>query len=167
MALDQLIFELAFMDSRAGKRLSGKQSLGRTMFPASDTLVNFESHHVCYTLLAGITKQHRAQLKRFQPYRSRNYPGVHPLRLLHDLSNDDKHRLTQPVLLCPHTISLDVPGEDEVVHACLDVLHHRDRHRPGRGEVEAEPARGVLGACLRGRLRTAAALRRGRQVWRH
>ena len=49
----------------------------------------------------------------FQPYLERNgradaWSGlyVHPLSLLRDLSNDDKHRDTQPVLLIPNQFAL-------------------------------------------------------------
>ena len=104
-ALDQLIFELAFMDTRG-------RELESTAFPASDTLVNFEGEKVKTRLLAGLTKQHRAQLKRFQPYRGWKSPGPHPFRLLNDLSNDDKHRLTQPALVHAQTFRMRVLNEN-------------------------------------------------------
>lgn len=111
-SLDQLIFELAFMDSRAGARLVGSQTLEKTMFPDSNDRANFDGHYVQTRLLAGLTKRHRAQLKNFQPYRGRNLPQPHPIRLLVDLSNDDKHRLTQPVLMVPTNVQLEILFED-------------------------------------------------------
>jgi hypothetical protein len=111
-ALDQLIFELAFIDSNGGKRLPPKASLERTMFPDSNCRENFEGTHVQTRLLAGLTKKHRAQLKRFQPYRARNRTMPHPIRLLVDLSNDDKHRLTQPVLACASNIHVEILDAD-------------------------------------------------------
>lgn len=111
-ALDQLVFELAFMDSRGGTKLSANQTLERTMFPDSEDRTNFDGHHVQTRLLAGLTKKHRADLKRFQPYRGRKLPPPHPIRLLVDLSNDDKHRLTQPVLTCPTDVDLNILFED-------------------------------------------------------
>jgi hypothetical protein len=89
-ALDQLIFELAYMDTNG-------QELGTTGFPASDSRSNFEGNYVQTRLLAGLTQKHRAALKRFQPYRGWHEPErTHPIRMLDDLSNDDKHRVTQP-----------------------------------------------------------------------
>jgi hypothetical protein len=98
-AIDQLIFELAFIDN-GGKE---DKRLERTMFPASTTIENFRGNHVQNTLLACLTQRHRALVRRFQPYR-RTYLPVeqHPLALLDALSNDDKHRLTQPALVTAH-----------------------------------------------------------------
>lgn len=101
-ALDQLIFELAFMDS------DGRE-MEKTGFPASDTPGNYAGSHVQNVLLGGLTKTHKAMLKRCQPYRSQSPSTPHPLRLLHDLSNDDKHRLTQPTLMCAAGIQLSFP----------------------------------------------------------
>jgi hypothetical protein len=106
-ALDQLVFELAFMGSQGGTRPPGL-SLEKTMFPGSETRANFESGNVQTRLLAGLTQKHRAYLKRFQPYRGRKLPPPHPISRLMDLSNDDKHRLTQPVLICPTSITFDL-----------------------------------------------------------
>jgi hypothetical protein len=112
-ALDQLIYLLAFMDSRGGtKRIAKGQSLERTMFPASTTRANFKGAHVQDRLLAGLTQKHRAMLKRFQPYRGWQPPDPHPVQLLDDLSNDDKHRVTQPALVCPSRIDLRIEPED-------------------------------------------------------
>ena len=108
-ALDHLVFELTFTDSAGGSRLPRGQTLERTMFPDSDSLTNFEGIHVQTRLLAGLTQKHRAQLKRFQPYRHRKRTTTtHPVRLLIDLSNYDKHRLVQPVLMCASDIYVEV-----------------------------------------------------------
>lgn len=120
-ALDQLVFELAFMGSRGGTRPPGV-SLEKTMFPGSETRSNFEGSYVQTTLLAGLTQKHRAQLKRFQPYRGGKLPPPHPISRLMDLSNDDKHRLTQPTLICPTDILLEIAFED--MRDCV----------PGRGQ---------------------------------
>ena len=102
-ALDQLVFELAFIDTRG-------MEVETTGFPASKTLDNFRGSWVQKRLLAGLTLKHRTMIKRFQPYRVRQIPGRHHLlTFLDDLSNDDKHRLTQPVLLAPEGMTFTFP----------------------------------------------------------
>lgn len=96
-ALDQLVFELAFIDT------NGKE-IETTGFPASSSLENFRGSWVQKRLLKGLTLKHRTMIKRFQPYHGWNEEGPHPLTLLDDLSNDDKHRLVQPVLVAPEGI---------------------------------------------------------------
>jgi hypothetical protein len=104
-ALDQLVFELAFMDT-------GGTEVETTQFPASTTLDNFRSEYVQTRLLSGLT--HRATIKRFQPYRRWVSDRPHPLTLLNDLSNDDKHRLLQPVLIFPQELTFHVPPYHEM-----------------------------------------------------
>lgn len=104
-ALDQLLFEMAFID------LGGKQdkALERLMFPASLTPENFSGHHVQDVLLAGLTQEHRALVDRFQPYNGTERPiAHHPVALLDALSNDDKHRLTQPAFVTSHSFSVRI-----------------------------------------------------------
>jgi hypothetical protein len=55
-----------------------------------------------------LVPEHCGLIKTLQPYQAEDPyadswhgPYVHPLRLLRDLSNDDKHRDTAPVLLMP------------------------------------------------------------------
>jgi hypothetical protein len=92
-ALDQLVFELAFMDS-------GGRTFDKAAFPGSDNPSSFNGSYVQRTMLGGLTATHRTQLKRFQPYRqpSTSERPSDP-RLLLDLSNDDKHRVVQPGFL--------------------------------------------------------------------
>lgn len=115
-ALDQLIFELAFIDSGGVEQL-------KTAFPASDTHTNFNSSYVQSTLLSGLTKRHRAMVKRYQPCRGWDGYGPHPIRLLDDLSNDDKHRLIQPSLVTPQSLEVNFP----------DGVVGRDCHFPEHG----------------------------------
>jgi hypothetical protein len=102
-ALDQLIFELAFVDSGGVER-------ERTAFPASLTFENFSGSYVQQRMLEGLMVKHKTMLKRFQPYRTRRASRHrHPIAVLDDLSNDDKHRLIQPALYCPNEIVLAFP----------------------------------------------------------
>jgi hypothetical protein len=109
-AIDQLIFETALID---GGGIEPKKSA----FPASTCICNFRSDQVQKKMLADLTVRHRALVRRFQPYRGWKYEGAHPLTLLDDLSNDDKHRFTQPLSLYCETfpISIDRLGQDCVV----------------------------------------------------
>jgi hypothetical protein len=53
-------------------------------------------------------------IRRFQPYRDREMPGRHHLlTFLDNLSNDDKHRLTQPVLIAAERMTLAFPPDYE------------------------------------------------------
>jgi hypothetical protein len=46
--------------------------------------------------LKGISPKHRAMIKRLQPYRAGDEAWRHPLGILVNLSNADKHRLLNP-----------------------------------------------------------------------
>jgi hypothetical protein len=112
-ALDQLIYELAFVD---GGGVESKR-LEKTAFPASLTVENFRSDYVQKTMLAGLTVRHRALVRPFQPYRSREADKTHdPLAMLDALSNDDKHRLTQPSLISTTGFEITIPST--VGHNC-------------------------------------------------
>jgi hypothetical protein len=102
-ALDYLVFELAFMDTRGVEK-------ERTAFPASRDPRNFRTNYVQGTLLDGLTARHRALIKRFQPYQARKDDPPHPIALLDDLSNDNKHRLLQPALVIPQTFKFRFEG---------------------------------------------------------
>lgn len=109
-ALDQMVFELAFIDTKG-------REMEKTAFPCSTTLDNWRSTYVQNTLLAGLSKTHRTVIQRLQPYRRWEWPDLppmHPFALLNDLSNDDKHRLVQPTLVFPVSIEFDIPhvGQD-------------------------------------------------------
>ncbi len=104
-SLDHLVFELAFLGVR------GKKIPDKTAFPASLTRANWESSHVQDTLLEGLLKKHRAMLYRAQPcYRKRDSASCrakerrkrNPIADLHNLWNEDKHRMIQPVVLAPN-----------------------------------------------------------------
>lgn len=94
-ALDQLVFEISFVDS-------GGKEPPKSAFPDSKHRTNFWGSYVQNILLEGINKTHRARFLRYQPYRRwKNTPpgSSHPMEILSDLSNDDKHRLVQPHFL--------------------------------------------------------------------
>lgn len=106
-SLDHLVFELAFLGLR------GKSIPARTAFPGSTSKANWNSSYVQHTLLEGITQRHRAMLYRTQPcYRKRDSASARavarrnrsPSADLHDLWNDDKHRMIQPVVVTPYEV---------------------------------------------------------------
>jgi hypothetical protein len=47
----------------------------------------------------GVLPQHRGPLRKLQPYQRRNAAFSHPLWLLHELSNIDKHRVLHTTLV--------------------------------------------------------------------
>src|SRR5689334_11619575 len=76
-ALDYLVYVPAEQDS--GARQSG------TQFPIEDSQQGFTAHRP--TRLKGVSDEHAAVIRQFQPYR-----GCEWTRTLRDLSNPDKHR---------------------------------------------------------------------------
>jgi hypothetical protein len=104
-SLDHLVFELAFLGLR------GKKIPDKTAFPASLTRANWCSNKVQQVLLEGVLQKHRALLYQAQPcYRKRDTVSPtarrrrkrHPIADLHDLWNEDKHRIVQSVVLVPN-----------------------------------------------------------------
>jgi hypothetical protein len=104
-SLDHLVFELAFLGLR------GKSIPDKTAFPASRTKANWRSAKVQNVLLEGVLRKHRAMLYRAQPcYRKRDAASAaakrrrkrSPALDLHELWNEDKHRVLRPVLLAPN-----------------------------------------------------------------
>jgi hypothetical protein len=91
-ALDYLIYELAFVD---GGGVDAPH--GRTQFPIMRWPTDFRDR-TSY-MLENISAPHRATIERLQPYRPWKGLDFHPLELLRDISDDDKHRLvvTTPV----------------------------------------------------------------------
>jgi hypothetical protein len=109
-ALDQLVFELAFIDNGGSE-----DGLDKVAFPASLTADNFTGYWVQERMLAKLSKTNRAIIKRFQPcsIRKVDLRPKHFLAILDSLSNDDKHRLIQPLLQCPAQIGFVIPGNNQ------------------------------------------------------
>lgn len=88
-ALDHLICQLTLLDG--GTMADCEQ----TQFPiASKCEGQFES--MANHRIPGLSKKHRAMVKRLQPYHRGDGAWKHPLAILADLSNADKHRLINP-----------------------------------------------------------------------
>lgn len=67
----------------------------QTQFPiASKSEAQFEA--MANRRIPGLSSKHRAMVKRVQPYRSGEKAAVHPLAVLAELSNTDKHRVINP-----------------------------------------------------------------------
>jgi len=105
-SLDHLVFELAFLGLR------GQKIPDKTTFPGSFTKANCCAK-VQNVLLEGVLKKHRAMLYQAQPcYRKRDSASERtkrrrkrsPIADLHNLWNDDKHRMIQPVVLAPNEL---------------------------------------------------------------
>lgn len=62
--------------------------------------------------LPGVPDYQRAIIERAQPYRRSNDPKRHPLRILHDLSIDDKHKALPIVLFRNTQLTLRVPNTE-------------------------------------------------------
>jgi hypothetical protein len=88
-ALDHLICQLTLLDGGT------MEDCERTQFPiASKSEAQFEQ--MADFRIPGLSKRHRAMVKRAQPYRAGDRAWKHPLAILADLSNTDKHRIINP-----------------------------------------------------------------------
>lgn len=98
-ALDVLIFELAFID-QGGREVSG------TGFPL--VLPDHWNDPGIQAQIKHLTDTHRAMVHECQPTAE---DGPHPLVLLTQLANDDKHRTIQPVFVVPQRLDWKVPAK--------------------------------------------------------
>lgn len=88
-ALDHLVCQLTLLDGGT------MDDCAQTQFPiASKSEAQFEQ--MANFRIPGLSKWHRAMVKRAQPYRAGDSAAKHPLSVLADLSNADKHRLINP-----------------------------------------------------------------------
>jgi len=101
-ALDNMVYEIAFIDQRG-------QSVSGTAFPIATDEADFDGKNLQARIKA-LSKPHRAVIKGLQPYHGWNGQGDrHPLYVLADLSNDDKHRVVQPALIAPTEFKRQFP----------------------------------------------------------
>jgi hypothetical protein len=88
-ALDHLICQVTMLDGGT------IDDCATTQFPIiSESEAKFEA--MAKRQIVGLSKRHRAMVKRAQPYRAGDEAWRHPLAILADLSNTDKHRLLNP-----------------------------------------------------------------------
>lgn len=88
-ALDHLVCQLTLLDGGT------MDDCAQTQFPiASKSEPQFEQ--MANFRIPKLSKWHRAMIKRAQPYRAGDSAWKHPLAILADLSNADKHRLINP-----------------------------------------------------------------------
>lgn len=122
-ALDHLVFELSFL----GK--SGAPPGANVQWPFCQDSASWVSPHVQTRMLDGVLEEHRQVIERLQPY---NQPDLerHPLTLLQAVSNDDKHRVVQPVLLAPTSIAFGILAAVDCTIAGDWILNGRLFGRP-------------------------------------
>jgi hypothetical protein len=114
--LDHLIWQVTLLD--------GGTPDGDTQYPiASKPEAQFE--RMANRRIPGVSAKHRAMVKKTQPYHRGNSAPVHPLSVLADLSNTDKHQVV-------HT-AYNVVGWD--AKASLDRLANSAQHE-GPSPVE-------------------------------
>jgi hypothetical protein len=88
-ALDHLVCQVTLLDGGT------MEDCSQTQFPiASKSEAQFEQ--MADFRIPGLSKKHRAMVKRAQPYRAGDDAWRHPLAILADLSNADKHRILSP-----------------------------------------------------------------------
>jgi hypothetical protein len=129
-ALDHVAWELVHRGS------------ARKLSPKAENLVGFP---IAYdgpwfnkklaTMLPGVGRAEIAKVRRYQPY-LRGHRNRHPLTVLQKLSNDDKHRNIQPVLVVPAAYRFEVT---EVRDCVVTKIPRRGKLLPL--EVGAEMAR--------------------------
>lgn len=90
-ALDHLICQLTLLDGGT------MEDCAQTQYPiASRDEAQFEA--MANHRIPDLSKRHRAMVKMTQPYRAGNEAWKHPLAVLADLSNADKHRILNPAV---------------------------------------------------------------------
>jgi hypothetical protein len=105
-ALDQLVWQLVL--------LAGAEPARRNQMPIEDTPDKFARN--AKRMLNGVSAGHRATLERAQPYHAAaELLTEHPLRVLRELSNVDKHQVVHPAYSFlgdadPPTLSPQPPG---------------------------------------------------------
>lgn|GEM_PF-1917404 len=88
-ALDHLVCQLTLLDGGT------MEDCAQTQFPiASKCKAQFD--RMADRRIPGLSEWHRAMVRRAQPYRAGDSAWKHPLAILADLSNADKHRLINP-----------------------------------------------------------------------
>ena len=86
-SLDHVIWQVSMLD--------GGQPDAATQFPiASKSEAQFEA--MAKSRIPGLSAKHRAVVKQAQPYTAGHAAASHPLAVLADLSNTDKHRIVNP-----------------------------------------------------------------------
>ncbi len=108
-ALDHLVFQLACVNK------NGKVEFPhRVQFPIVDTAVAYAKEAKKW--LSEVRKDHQTAIESYQPYHggagrpdSWSGPYIHQLALLQQLSNWDKHRLLNPVLIIPAGAEIRLP----------------------------------------------------------
>jgi hypothetical protein len=89
-ALDHLIYQLTLLDGGTA------EDCAQTQFPiASKSEAQFEQ--MADHRIPRLSKMHRGMVKRAQPYHAGDKAWKHPLAILADLSNADKHRVLNPM----------------------------------------------------------------------
>lgn len=88
-ALDHLICQLTLLDGGT------MADCTKTQYPiASESEEQFEG--MANYRIPKLSKRHRAMVKQTQPYRAGDGAFAHPLSILAELSNTDKHRVLNP-----------------------------------------------------------------------
>ena len=108
-ALDHLVYQLALINT--GGNVARPE---RTQFPICDSRLLYEK--AASADLAEVAPDHKQVIESFQPYHPMEENisvGLyfHPLAMLRDLSNTDKHRFITPVLIPSTGLSLDGPSQ--------------------------------------------------------
>jgi hypothetical protein len=101
-ALDYLVSEIAFID---GGGIDRPKS--RSQFPLTSHSGYFRDN--TGLMLEDVLDSHKTMIERFQPYRRWKSLDFHPLGLLRDISDDDKHRLVVPAPVTAANLSTQFP----------------------------------------------------------
>jgi hypothetical protein len=88
-ALDHLACQLTLLNGGT------MEDCAQTQFPIASTSES-QFEQMADRRIPGLSKRHRAFVKWAQPYRAGDKAWKHPLAILADLSNADKHRLLNP-----------------------------------------------------------------------
>jgi hypothetical protein len=116
-SLDHTVWQLVI--------LNGRRPRGSNQFPVARSLAGWRKA-LCRHQLLGVSSQHAALIRRFQPFHRGDRAKYHPLATLTSLSNEDKHRIV-------HAASLAVIAADLEITLKIDppVAAHQIEVFPG------------------------------------
>jgi len=134
--LDHIVWELAFIDG--GGIAGGVEPKGNVQFPIIQRTSRNPTWLSCSRkfeveakrLLENVSMRHRAMIKRHQPYHSWPEDEPHPLSMLSDLDNDDKHRVLQPVFSAASEITTIHPKYGRDCQAIGEAVNENIIGRP-------------------------------------
>ena len=140
-ALDHLVFQLALVSTNG--QIKNPRA---AQFPIAETPKIYSEQAQSY--LSELRQEHKVLIETYQPYHGISPPSsppyIHELALLKQLSNTDKHRLLNTVLIIAQGATYRFPPGVELAPLGPEPIPYAFRNRAETLEIGAEVSRDVL-----------------------